>query len=159
MKYFVRSLKYLVWLIILLVALVWGFAAFDPNVEHSDWEYIQLTFSSSRGVILIVGIVVLAGLYPLFGYTRQRVDSCDLEQDKVRINNAMKLYGFVFVTVKDGVHIYRASSFLRRLMLRFDDVIEVRQKGGGIELSGMRSQVARVGFQLQSYINNRRYEE
>lgn len=159
MKYFIRSLKYLVWLILLLVALVWGFATLDSTIECSGWEYMQLTFSSLRGVILIVGIVVLAGLYPLFGYTRQGVDSCDLEQDKVRINNAMKLYGFVFVGVKDGVHIYRASSFLRRLMLRFDDTIEVRQKGSGIELSGIRSQVARVGFQLQSYINNRRYEE
>ncbi|MBR2429371.1 MAG: hypothetical protein IKB15_05270 [Alistipes sp.] len=158
MRYVIRSVKYFLFLLILLAGLVWLMTLVDTNITVDAWEYAKLKFGSKDGIMMLVALVVLAAAYPLFGYMRKRMDSCDMEADKVRINNAMSLYGFRYKGCKDGVHIYRSSSILRRLMLRFDDTIELRQVGDGVEFYGLRSQVARVTYQLQGYLNNRRYD-
>jgi hypothetical protein len=70
----------------------------------------------------------------------------------------MMLYGFKYVGESDGVQVYRAMGILRRLMLRFEDRIELRQVGDSVEFYGLRGQVARVTYQLQGYINRKRYD-
>lgn len=158
MRYVIRAVKYLIYLGVLLFALVWLMTLLDSNIKMSAWDYAVYKFGTTDGYIMLGALVALAALYPLFGYMRKVVDNCDVEADKVRINNAMQVYGFRYVGCKDGVHIYRAAGILRRLMLRFEDTIELRQAGSSVEFYGLRSQVARVVFQLQGYLNNRRYE-
>lgn len=158
MRYVIRSVKYLIYLIVLLSALVWLMTSLDSNIKMTAWEYAMFKFNTTDGYIMLAALVLLAACYPLFGYTCKRVDDCNVEDDKLRINNAMQLYGFHYVGCKDGVHIYRATGILRRLMLRFEDKIELKQVGGSVEFYGLRSQVARVVFQLQGYLNNRRYD-
>ena len=70
----------------------------------------------------------------------------------------MQTYGYRYVGDKDGAQIYRAAGILQRLTLRFDDKIELRQVGNGVEFYGIRSRVARIVFQLEAYLNNKRYE-
>ena len=48
---------------------------------------------------------------------------------------------------------------LRRIVLMFEDNIEVHILPTGIELRGLRRSVARVGYQLKAYIHNSRFEE
>lgn len=158
MRYFVRALKYFLYLAVLLVVLVWLMTLIDDNIKMGVWEYIVYKFGSEGGIIMLVGLVALAALYPLFGYMRKSVPSCNLEEDKVRIHNAMMVYGFKYVGERDGVQIYRSMGILRRLTLRFEDKIELRQVGDAVELYGLRSQVARVAYQLQGYLNSKRYE-
>lgn len=158
MRYVIRAVKYLIYLGVLLSAFLWLLTTIDPNIKMSAWDYAVYKFGTTDGYLMLGALVLLAALYPLFGYMRKVVDKCDVEVDKLRINNAMNLYGFHYVGCKDGVHIYRATGILRRLMLRFDDRIELRQVGSSVEFYGMRSQVARVVFQLQGYLNNRRYD-
>lgn len=158
MRYFVRALKYFLYLVVLLVALVWLMILLDDNIQVGVWDYIVYKFSTPAGIIMLVALVVLAALYPLFGYMRKSVPSCNLEEDKVRIHNAMMVYGFKYVGERDGVQIYRSMGILRRITLRFEDKIELRQEGDAVELYGLRSQVARVAFQLQGYLNSKRYE-
>ncbi len=107
---------------------------------------------------MIVGFVVLAALYPMFGFMRSRIDDCDIVADRVRIDNAMRLFGFSIEQQYDDRLIYRAEGFLRRLVYIFEDRIELRKVDGGVELRGVRRAVARVAFQLKAYLNNRRYE-
>lgn len=158
MRYVIRSLKYLVYLAVLLFAFVWLITMLDSNIKMTAWDYALYKFGTTDGYIMLAALVVLVALYPLFGYMRKVVNDCDVEADKVRIHNAMQVYGFRYVGCKDGVHTYRASGILRRLMLRFEDKIELRQVGSNVEFYGLRSQVARVVFQLQGYLNNRRYD-
>ena len=157
MKYILRSLKYLFVLCVLYVAMVWLMSFAEP-MSLTLKEYLVAYLSTERGQLMVLCFILLAALYPLFGFMRSRVEDCDIVEDRVRIENAMRVYGFRFMEERDGVLVYRAEGFLHRLWFMFEDAIEVRQVEGGVELRGVRRAVARVAFQLKAYISNRRYE-
>jgi hypothetical protein len=70
----------------------------------------------------------------------------------------MRLYGFKLIEERGNIKIYGADTILRRLTLMFEDRIEVRSIEGGIEIKGLRRSVARVAYQLQTYLHNSRFE-
>lgn len=157
MKHFVRSLKYLLLLCVLYVGLVWMLSLADPAAGDVATQ-LNAQLASSRGVWMVVAFVALAAFYPMFGFMRSRVEGFEKERDGIRLDNAMNLYGYRLIEHKDGVRIYRASSFLRRLTLMFEDRIEVREVEGGIELVGIRRMVSRIAYQLGAYLRNSRFE-
>ena len=159
MRYIVRSLTYLVLLCVLYVALVWVsyWAGSEPQV--SPWLQIEAQLQSPMGRVMVVAFVVLAALYPLFGFMRMRIEAMDLERDGVRLINAMQVYGYRLVEEVDGVKVFRADSFLGRLAAMWEDRIEVSVVDGVVELRGLRRTVARVGYQLRAYMHNSRFEQ
>ena len=86
------------------------------------------------------------------------VDDCHVEDDRIRIDNAMAAYGYKFEGQRGDVLVYRAEGLFKRLTLMFEDEIEVRKVASGVEIVGIRRTTARVVYQLRSYLNNRRYE-
>lgn len=158
MKYFLRSVKYFVVLCVLYVVLVWLMNYVEPS-GLGLWELLLHNINGQKGYLMVGGFVVLAALYPLFGFMRSRVDDCDIVADRVRIDNAMRLFGFRFVEQKEDVLIYRAEGLVHRLWLVLEDRIEVRKVDNGVELYGIRKAVARVMLQLRAYIANRRFED
>lgn len=162
MKYFVRSVKYMLFLCVLYVGLEWLMLEFAPDASIEGMtlgELLMVRLSDTRGMMLIVAIVALAALYPLFGFMKSSIKGCSYERDAARINNAMHLYGFKLIEDNGDIKIYGADTFLRRLTLMFEDRIEVRCVEDGIELKGMRRTVARITYQLQTYLHNSRFEE
>lgn len=159
MKYAIRALKYLLFLCVLYVGLAWLMAISEGVTNIDIVALIEAQLTSERGVWLVVAFVVLAALYPSIGFMTSRVDNCDLERDKLRINNAMQLYGLKFIKEEGNVQYYRAAGPLRRIMLMFEDHITVRQIDKGVEIKGLRRSVARVAYQLKAYINNSRFEK
>lgn len=157
MKYILRSLKYLVVLCVLYVAMVWLKLLTEP-MPIGLWEAVKAYLSTDHGRLMLVCFVVLAAVYPLFGFMRSRIADCDIVEDRVRIDNAMHVYGFKLVEERDGVLEYRAMGILQRLWFVFEDRVEVRKVDGGVELYGVRRAVARIAFQLKAYVANRRFE-
>ena len=86
------------------------------------------------------------------------IQDCDIKEDRVRIDNAMRIFGFRVEQEGGDCVVYRAEGIVHRLSLMFEDRIEVRAVEGGVELKGLRRSVARVALQLRSYIDNRRFE-
>ena len=119
---------------------------------------LRAQLASNRGVWLVVTFVALALFYPKFGYVRRVIEGADMDADRVRIDNAMQLYGFKFAEVRDGGLVYRAEGVVRRIILLFEDEIIVRRVEGGIEVEGKRRQAVRIIFQLSAYIDNKRFE-
>lgn len=159
MKYLVRSLKYLVFLCVLDVVLVW-LMSLDGSAGSTDLvTLLKLQLGSESGPWLIVAFVALAAFYPRFGFMRRRVEGCDIVKDEVRIMNAMHTYGFKVVGREGEALRFRKEGFFGRLMLMFEDEIVVRKTAGGVELAGLRRTVARVAYQLECYMQNSRYEE
>ena len=162
MRYFVRAVKYLLLLCVLYVGLEWLMLEFAPDkaIEGmSLMELMQARFAESRGKMLVVVMVVLAALYPLFGFMRKRVDGCNYERDGARFDNAMRAYGFKLVEDRGNIKLYGADTFLRRLTLMFEDRIEVEITNEGIEMRGLRRSIARVAYQLEVYLHNSRFEQ
>ena len=162
MKYLIRSVKYLILLCVLYVALEWIMLSFFPEPEIAGMsleEVLKLRYQGERGMLLIAAFVGLAAFYPLFGFMKMRVDSCIYNRDAVRLDNAMHTFGFKLKEDRGNVKIYGAESMLRRMSLMFEDEIEVHIFASGIEMRGLRRSVARVGYQLSAYIHNSRFEE
>lgn len=158
MKYIIRSLKYLFVLCVLYVALMWLSSVSTYGGAVDTMTLLRAQLSSERGVWLVVAFVALALFYPKFGYVRREVAGADIEADRVRIDNAMQLYGFKFAEVRDGALVYRAEGIVRRVILLFEDEIVVRRTEGGVEVEGKRREAVRIIFQLSAYIDNKRFE-
>lgn len=157
MKYVVRSLKYLVLLCVLYVALTYLMTFVEPT-DATVWQQLLKHLNTRNGLYMVIAFVLLAALYPKFGYMRSLIQECDIKEDRVRIDNAMRIFGFRVEQEGDDCVVYRAEGIVHRLSLMFEDRIEVRAVEGGVELKGLRRSVARVALQLRSYIGNRRFE-
>ena len=157
MKYVVRSLKYLVLLCVLYVALTYLMTFVEPT-DATVWQQLLTHLNTRNGLYMVIAFVLLAALYPKFGYMRSMIQDCDIKEDRVRIDNAMRIFGFRVEQEGGDCVVYRAEGIVHRLSLMFEDRIEVRAVEGGVELKGLRRSVARVALQLRSYIDNRRFE-
>ena len=155
MKYAIRSLKYLILFCVLYVAMTWlsSISQYDGLVDVETLLRAQL--GSERGLWLVVCMGALALFYPRFGFVRRVVKGVDIENDRIRIDNAMRLYGFKFAEVRDGRMVYRAEGIIRRMTLLFEDEILVRQVEDGVEIEGLRRSAVRIIYQLSAYIERK----
>lgn len=158
MKNAIRSLKYLLLICVLYVALTWVSSVYTYDGMVDVWTLIRAQLGSQRGWMLIVASLLLALFYPRFGYIRRVVDGANIEDDRLRIDNAMKIYGFKFVEVREGALVYRAEGIIHRLTLLFEDEISVRQVEGGVEVEGLRRSAVRILLQLKAYIEHKSRE-
>ena len=159
MKYAIRSLKYLLLLCVLYVALVWLMAISEGVTGVDLGARLLAKIQTDKGPWLVVVFLLLALLYPRFGFMRSTIGNCNIKEDGLRINNAMTLFGFKLKSEGNGELVYRASSPIKRAMLMFEDEIIVRNCADGVEIVGLRRSVARVAYQLKAYINNKRFED
>lgn len=148
--YLLRSFKYFVSLCVLCAALMALMLATGTSALSAE-ETFYVMFCTTRYLTLLGAIVVLAALYPRFGFVRRRVEG-DTTLHRQQIVNAFKSAGFSLQSEADGKMTFRAEGFLHRLMLLFEDRIEVSQEGPCILLDGIRRGVARVEYRLDSYI-------
>lgn len=155
MKYIVRSLKYLLLISVLYVALLWVSSIYTYNSMVDVMTLLKAQLGSERGVWLVATFIGLALLYPRFGYVRRIVEDVDIEGDRIRIDNAMKLYGFKFAGVREGRLVYRAEGIIRRITLLFEDEVLVREVEGGVEIEGLRRSAVRIIYQLRAYIEHK----
>lgn len=151
MKYFIRSLKYFVALCVICVAILALMLATGTSALTLD-QTVYVMFHTSRYATLFAAIVVLAALYPRFGFVVRKVEG-DVEENREQIVNAFRSSGFSLHSEEDGVMVFRADTLLQKLMLLGEDEIRVSQYGQWIVLDGIRRGVARVQYRLDSYIH------
>lgn len=159
MRYLIRAIKYLLLLSALYVALVWAMYLLGAEPQIDPWLQIEAHLRADIGKKMVVVFVILAALYPRFGFMRKRIEGYTPERDKERLQNAMALFGYKLAESHDGVDIYRAEGVVKRLTLLWEDRIEVRIEDGALELKGIRRMVARIAYQLETYIRNSRFED
>ena len=125
----------------------------EPYAPERDLagEALHELFDSSRGMLMIATIVVLALLYPRFGFTRRSVRA-DLKADRERILQTLHTSGYSLVAESEGTMIFRASSPLKRALLLWEDRIAVTADGESITLDGIRKEVVRAEFRLKSFL-------
>ncbi len=157
-RYIIRSLKYLLFISVLYVALTWLMSVTSYNSQVDMWTLLEAQLRSEQGVWLVVAFVALAIFYPRFGFMTRRVEGVNIVGDRVRIDNAMRVFDFELVGEEQEVITYRARGVLKRLTFMYEDKIEVRAVEGGVEIKGIRRAVARIAYQLGAYVENSRFE-
>ena len=152
-RYFIRSVKYLIALVILYVGLmaVMHYSQHSPITFAQRW---QLMFEQWNGWGMIVVSILLAATYPFFGYTKRSFVG-DIVADREQLDTAARLVGLELVSTTDNELLYRAKG-LRRVTMLFEDDIIVRQNGTQIEVDGLRRVSVRMAFDAERYITNKR---
>lgn len=152
-RYFIRSVKYLIALVILYVGLmaVMHYSQHSPITFAQRW---QLMFEQWNGWGMIIVSILLAATYPFFGYTKRSFEG-DIVADREQLDTAARLVGLELVSTTDNELLYRAKG-LRRVTMLFEDDIIVRQNGTQIEVEGLRRVSVRMAFDAERYITNKR---
>ena len=140
--YIVRSLKYLVWLLLLFTLVFTLMLATGTSRADAGRDLAEL-FGSQRGRLMLAVIVVVAAFYPKFGLARREL-----------ILSTFRANGFSLVREQDGTMVFRASSPLKRALLLWEDRIAVTDAGGSVVLDGIRKEVVKAEFRLRSHIEN-----
>lgn len=152
-RYFIRSVKYLVALVILYVGLmaVMHYSQHSPITFAQRW---QLMFEQWNGWGMVIVSILLAATYPFFGYTKRSFVG-DIVTDREQLDTAAKFVGLELVSANGNELLYRAKG-LRRVTMLFEDDIVVRQNGTQIEVEGLRRVSVRFAFDAERYITNKR---
>lgn len=152
-RYFIRSVKYLVALVVLYV----GLMAVMHYSQHSPITFAQrwlLMFEQWNGWGMVIVSILLAATYPFFGYTKRSFEG-DIVADREQLDTAARFVGLELVSANGNELLYRAKG-LRRVTMLFEDDIVVRQNGTQIEVEGLRRVSVRFAFDAERYITNKR---
>ena len=93
--YIVRSLKYLVWLLLLFTLVFTLMLATGTSRADAGRDLAEL-FGSQRGRLMLAVIVVVAAFYPKFGFARRTV-AADFTGDRELILSTFRANGFSLV--------------------------------------------------------------
>ena len=94
--YLRRSAKYLLWLIFLF-ALIFALMLSTGTSRVGADRMLGELFGSVRGAVMGAVVLLLAALYPKFGFTRRSVRG-DLERDRERILHVFASGGYSLVS-------------------------------------------------------------
>ena len=155
-RYFIRSVKYLIALVVLYVGLmaVMHYSQHSPITFAQRW---QLMFEQWNGWGMVIVSILLAATYPFFGYTKRSFEG-DIVADREQLNTAAKFVGLELVSESGNELLYRAKG-LRRVTMLFEDDIVVCQNGTQLEVEGLRRVAVRFAFDVERYITNKRRAE
>ncbi len=156
-KYIIRSVKYLIALCVLYVALMAFMHHYNNPFGLTIEQRVQLMFDTWRGCGMIIATFVLALTYPFFGYVKRTFEG-DIVADREQLNRAANFVGLELVSESGEELVYHAKG-LRRLVMLFEDTVRVRQCGSQIEVEGLRRIAVRFAFDAERYITNKRRNE
>ena len=142
MRYFVRSVKYFIQLIVIL-SLVIAILVVAKVVDADISKIFVNGYDSLWQIALLMA--VFAAIYPRFGYAKRQaiVPGSDEETAPV-LERVMASQGYEKEQRSDGVLAYRKRSFGDRLLRLFEDRIIVTRFVSGYELEGSNKDIVRL---------------
>lgn len=150
--YWRRAVKYMVRLLVLVFALIAVMVATGMARTGADGNLADV-FMTPKALLLFAIIVLWSLVYPKLGFIRQPL-KMDFNAGKEQIQKVFSDNGFLLVEQKDNEMIFRMSSPLRRTLALWEDRIVISATDGGIEMEGMRKEVARIEFRLQPFLQD-----
>lgn len=152
-RYLIRSVKYLVWLTVLFILIFTVMVATGTTRAGDELEITAIfneIFGSSRGVLMICVILVLAALYPRFGFVNRTVGvrAATAHDDIIK---SFDMSGYTLVGEENGSMIFRAATPLKKAMLLYEDQIVVTLAGEIAYIEGIRKEVVKIEFRLKSF--------
>lgn len=153
-RYIVCAVKYLLAFIVLYLGLLW-LSQRVSGVDVSLFDSVMFTLQTTKGKLLVAAVVVLAAMYPKWGFIVRRVE-CDMTEDREQILAAFQASGFELVAEDGDKMVFHADNVVRRLSFLLEDEICVTQYGQWCEIRGIRRAAARIAYRLDMYMTNKR---
>lgn len=152
-QYLGHALRYLIKLLI-LVAIIYGLMFLLKGTRVSAEAAIIELVTTRTGLLLLIGLVALAAVYPTFGFVRRTV-AADIVKDREKILNAFHSEGYILSSEDDGAMTFRTASPLRRFWMVWDDKVKVTSAGEeAITIEGIRKTAVQAQFRMETYMRN-----
>lgn len=147
-KYIVRSIKYLVSLLV-LVMVIYGVMYALRMLPVTPWEALRGQWK------LIVVLVALAAAYPRFGFVSRTLEG-SVERDRDTIVRVFDSAGFRLAEEERSMLTFRARGIAKQALCLGEDEITVSDDGHGtLTLEGIRREAVNIEFRLRSYLRRR----
>ena len=142
MRYFIRSVKYFVQLMVILTLVITILVV--AKVVESDISQIFVNGYDSLWQIALL-MAVFAAIYPRFGYARRQVIMPGSDEETAPVlERVMAAHGYEKENRTDGVLAYRKRSVGDRLLRLWEDRITVTRFVSGYELEGANKDIVRL---------------
>ena len=145
--YLIRPIKYLIWLA-LLFTLIFVLMIRTNTARAGGEQMLHELFHTQRGWMMIGMLMVLAFLYPRFGFTSRSLKG-SVATNRDDILRVAHRGGFSLVRETPGQLVFRASSPAKKALLLWEDTITVTQQGDQLVIDGIRKEVVRMEFRLK----------
>lgn len=152
MRYFVRAVKYFIKLMILL-AVIFALMVWSGTSEFSADGFFNEFFSSLRGRIFSVVVILWCAVYPKVEYITRHVSDVEVQRDRPGIISAFEAAGMRLESRSDTELVFRSASLLKRMLYMGEDTVRVTASGDGIDLDGSRRQIADTEYRIKLYTN------
>lgn len=152
MKYLIRSLKYIVYVVLIFLVIVLILYSFSPERAAGGGPFAM--FKDGAGPSLIIFFVAVGALYPLLGFGKRKLYlNGDFAKYADIIDSSMAELGYEQVE-KDETHlVYRQTSGAKRANRMWEDAITVNITDNPLVFEGFRKDLARiistVGFRIR----------
>ena len=151
MKYFVRAVKYFVFLMIIL-ALIIAVMVAAGFVEGDISQIFVHGYDSLWQIALIMA--VFAAIYPRLGYSRQTASvRGSIEDLRSDIDNVMELHGYKLEKAEPGMLSYVKRSALSRVLKMWEDRVIFTTTPGGVQLEGITKDIVRLRSGLETKVS------
>lgn len=147
MKYFIRAVKYFIYLtvlIIIILSLLILINAVEPDIN----TMFRNGYDALWQIALLFAL--LAAVYPRFGYgTVQAEIPGEWDDTRNGIKKYMESHYYRLEKAKPGIMTFRHTGTVSRLSRMFEDRITVTSVQGGVNVEGLRKDVQRIASGLE----------
>lgn len=141
-QYILRAIKHFVKMMVLIVGIYALMSATDTL------GITQEELFGTKGIVLIVALVVLSAAYPSYGFVTRSIRG-SLSLNREAILRAFNHNGYTLRSESENEWIFRASGPLKRLIHLGDDSVTLRRVDDNhFEISGIRKEVVQVEFRI-----------
>lgn len=148
MKYIVRSLKYFVYLMVILTLIVVILVL--AGFVEGDLSKIFVNGYDSLWQIALM-MAVFAAIYPRFGFSTRTAHFYGTpEEADAALHNVMERLGYRFEKKDGDCDCYIKRSPAARLLKMYEDRISVRHIAAGLEIEGLTKDMVRIVSGVES---------
>lgn len=149
MKYFIRSVKYLIFVVALFAILVGIMLLTSPKGTT-----IEALFIPGAMPKILLFFVLIAAIYPMFGYIKKEAFlNKDYTEVKNIIDDVFNAAGYVIASEDSEKVVYQSSKPLTRFMRLYEDYIILNKTDNPIVLEGGRKDVYKLIRAIEFRIN------
>ena len=148
MKYFIRVLKYYVYLLILLVIII--LALVLTGFVEADLSKMFINGYDSLWQIALV-MLVFAAIYPRFGFSKRTAHLYGSPEElRPTIVKVMEGLGYRLESEDGGSFCFLRRSGLSRALKMWEDRITISPSGAGLEIEGLTRDLTRIVSGLEA---------
>ena len=148
MKYFIRALKYFVYLLVLLVVII--LALVLTGFVEADLSKMFVNGYDSLWQIALI-MLVFALIYPRFGFSKRTAHVYGSPEElRPDVMKVMEGLGYRLECEKDGGYQFLRRSGLSRALKMWEDRITLSPTGAGMEVEGLTRDLSRIVSGLEA---------